>query len=74
MSKDEDGFEIHRKEKLGKTWEWIPLAWTKANVNTYEDRELAADTIYRYRIRAYSAGGYSRFSKAVKVRTKNSNK
>ena len=68
-SKNEDGFEIHRKEKIGKKWIWLLIWLTKANVKTYKDTNLIPNTIYKYRVRAFNAGGYSRYSNIIKVKT-----
>jgi CSLREA domain-containing protein len=69
QSQDIYGFVIHRKEKLGKGWEWIPIQWTKGNATVYTDTELARGALYLYRVQSYNYHGYSKLSKIAKAKT-----
>jgi transcriptional regulator CtsR len=57
---DETGFKIERK--TGATGTWAQIATTGANVVTYTNTGLAANTTYYYRVRAYNASGNSPYS------------
>lgn len=66
-STNEDGIEIERAK--GKLGEWTRVTTTKANVNTYMDRGLEANTLYQYRIRAFNVKGKSSYSNTAKAKT-----
>jgi len=56
----ESGYRIERKEGAGGVWGEI--ATRGADVLTYTDTGLTANTQYYYRVRAYNASGNSAFS------------
>ena len=58
-SNNETGFEIEHKTGSGS---FKPLATVRTNVNTYEDNNLTASTIYIYRVRASNNSGNSLYS------------
>jgi titin len=57
---NEDGFKIERK--VGSTGSYAEVATLNANVTSYADNNLAANTAYFYRLRAFNAGGQSNYS------------
>ncbi len=59
-SSSEDGFSIERKEGAAGTW--AEIATVGADVTTYQDTGLEAETTYYYRIRAYKGTQYSDYS------------
>jgi hypothetical protein len=59
-SSDETGFKIERKTSSGGTY--TQIATVGANVTSYNNTYLTADTTYYYRVRAYSAAGNSDYS------------
>jgi titin len=59
-SGDETGFRIERK--TGAAGGWSEIATVAANVESYENTGLDANTEYYYRVRAYNAGGNSGYS------------
>ncbi len=59
-SGDETGFKIERKTGSGGTY--VQRATVGANVTSYNNTGLSADTTYYYRVRAYSAAGNSDYS------------
>ena len=70
-SANEDGFEIQRRERIGKKWTWLIFSVKKADTTTCKDGAVFADTRYKYRVRAFNSAGFSRFSKTIRVRTNN---
>jgi hypothetical protein len=65
-SSDEAGFAIERcSDAVCPTF--TQVATVAANTRRYVDKSLAAGT-YRYRMRAYNAGGYSIYSNTIAVR------
>lgn len=58
-SDNETGFEIERRTK-GVAF--AKIATTKANVTTYSDMGLTANTTYEYRVRAVNSAGASAYS------------
>ncbi len=58
---NEDGFKIERKVE-GETFEVV--ATVLANVTSYRDNELAAQTYY-YRVKAYNSSGDSDYSEEI---------
>jgi hypothetical protein len=61
----EDGFVIMRKT----TGEYSIIATVEANVNSFIDTELIAQTQYNYQIQAFNISGYSAFSNEASVTT-----
>jgi subtilisin family serine protease len=59
-SSNESGFKIERK--TGVSGVFAEIATVAANVTTYLDTGLLANTTYIYRIRAYDSTGYSSYS------------
>lgn len=65
---NEDGFKIERRE--GELGSWSEIAQVGANVTTYDDSGLKANTYYFYRVRAYNAlNGDSHYSAEARVLT-----
>ncbi len=62
-SQNESGFRIERA--TGSSGKFEQIATTKANVTRYVDTNLAASTLYRYRVRAYNGSGTSAYSNTV---------
>jgi 3-mercaptopyruvate sulfurtransferase SseA len=65
-SNNETGFKVERS-KNGRGFSQI--ATVGANVTTYTDTGLKASTTYRYRVRAYNAGGNSTYSNIASATT-----
>ncbi|MGD0650215.1 MAG: fibronectin type III domain-containing protein [Verrucomicrobiia bacterium] len=60
---NEDGFLIERApDNGGSPGTWTQIATVGANVTTYSNAGLSANTKYWYRLRAYNAGGDSDYS------------
>jgi len=67
-SHDEDKFIIERE--IGPSDSYAEVARTNAGIESYSDTGLVSETLYYYRIRAYSYyGGYSGPSNEVPVMT-----
>jgi len=67
-SVNENGFEIERCLGAGCT-NFTAIASVAANVLTYSNTGLAANTLYRYRVRAFNDGGSSGYSNEVAATT-----
>ncbi len=65
-STNEQGFRIERK--IG-TAPWVQIAEVAANTTSYANVGLSPNTAYRYRVRAFNAGGTSTDPTATAVRT-----
>jgi photosystem II stability/assembly factor-like uncharacterized protein len=65
-SEGERGFEVERKPPGGK---FRRVGRAAANARSFDDRGLAANTTYVYRVRAYAAERVSAYSPSVKVKT-----
>ena len=75
-SKNEDGFQVFRKQgacNAAGAWPLVPIATTAHNVVAYTDTDLESG-IYSYRVRAYIesdarpyAYGYSGYSNCYDV-------
>jgi FtsP/CotA-like multicopper oxidase with cupredoxin domain len=65
-SGNETGFRIYRSTDQVT---WTLLTTTRANVRTYSNNPLAANTLYYYRVCAVNAGGSSAFSNIASART-----
>ena len=64
----ETGFAIERAPTSGGTW--VQIKTVGANVVTYANTGLTANTTYFYRVRAYKAGiGYSAYSNVALAHT-----
>jgi len=63
-STNETGFKIERKT----TSTWTQLATVGANITTYQNKNLASNITYYYRVRAYNASAYSAYSNTVSIR------
>jgi hypothetical protein len=68
-SSNETGFKIQRKTGPSGTWSQIEV--TAANVVSYSDIGLNANTTYFYRVQAYNNSGDSIFSNEASVTTAN---
>jgi len=66
-SSNETGFKIERK--TGATGTWAQIATLGANVTSYANTGLTANTQYYYRACAYNAGGDSAFSNEANATT-----
>jgi FtsP/CotA-like multicopper oxidase with cupredoxin domain len=66
-SVDETGFELERSGDGGVTF--APLATLGADVTSYDDTGLSADTTYAYRARAVGDGGTSAWSAPASATT-----
>ena len=67
-SNNEDSFKIERK--AGDLGSWEEIATVSANITTYTDSTVTANSKYYYRVRAYSnTEGFSHYSNEVKVIT-----
>ena len=62
-SNNETGFRIERA--LASPAAFSEIATVGANVNTFRDTGLAADTLYRYQVRAYNGNGNSAYTTIV---------
>ncbi|HKU77455.1 MAG TPA: fibronectin type III domain-containing protein [Pyrinomonadaceae bacterium] len=67
-SGNETGFKIERCKNANCT-NYAEVAQVGANVTTFADTGLTKNTTYRYRVRAFNAGGNSGYSNAVSART-----
>ena len=65
---DEDGFKIERCKGSSCT-NFAQIATVGPNVTTYANTGLTANTAYRYRVRAYNAGGTSAYSNIASATT-----
>jgi len=69
-SSEETRFYIERKTGASGTYSELPqYYYLGANTTTYTDYNLAQNTEYYYRVRAYSAGLYSAYSNEVGATT-----
>ena len=62
------GFEIHRCQGIGCT-NFVLVATVASDVTNYSNAGLAANTLYRYEVRAYNSGGSSGFSNIAQATT-----
>jgi hypothetical protein len=65
-SYDEIGFSIERRVDVG-SWEQVTLVG--ANIESWQDMDVLASTMYTYRVRAYNAGQSSEFSNEADTTT-----
>jgi C1A family cysteine protease/transcriptional regulator CtsR len=65
-SSDESGFKIERRTGTGS---YSQIATVGANVTSYTNSRLSANTTYYYRVRAYNAAGNSNYSNEASVTT-----
>jgi titin len=65
-STNENGFRIERKKGAGT---YAQIAQVNANVKSYADTTLTANSAYSYRVRAFNAGGNSLYSNEVTTTT-----
>jgi hypothetical protein len=65
-SSNETGFKIERCTGTGCS-DFAQIATVGANVTTYQNTGLTADTTYRYQVRAYNAGGDSDYSNVAEA-------
>ncbi|MCC5871942.1 MAG: S8 family serine peptidase [Gammaproteobacteria bacterium] len=66
-AESEHGFEVARSEDGGSTW--FKIATPGADSTTYTDGEVASETRYAYRVRAYNGAGHSDWSNTASVTT-----
>ncbi|HEX5688960.1 MAG TPA: fibronectin type III domain-containing protein, partial [Roseiflexaceae bacterium] len=66
---NEDGYKIESCTGASCT-NFAQIATVGANVTTYSNTGLTRNTTYRYRVRAYNAGGDSPYSLIATVTTK----
>lgn len=64
---NETGFEVERKQGAGGTY--ANIGGTGANVTTFNDSGLAANTTYFYRVRAFNSGGSSAYAAETSATT-----
>ncbi len=67
-SGNETGFKIERCKNANCT-NYVEISQVGANVTTFADTGLTKNTTYRYRVRAFNAGGNSGYSNAVSAKT-----
>jgi hypothetical protein len=65
---DEDGFEIDRCTGTGCS-DYALIGTVGAGVTSFSDLGLVQATTYRYRVRAFNAGGNSSYATAVEATT-----
>src|SRR6266705_1487758 len=65
---DEDGFKIERCQGSGCT-NFTEITTVGANVTSYANSGLSPSTTYRYRVRAFNAGGSSGYSNEAEATT-----
>ncbi|MFH1414075.1 MAG: fibronectin type III domain-containing protein, partial [Candidatus Omnitrophota bacterium] len=70
-SNNEDGFKIERKTETGATGTYAQIGTVGANVTTFNNTGLTANTTYSYRVRAYNVAGDSGWSNEVSATTSN---
>jgi len=66
ISSDETGFKIERKTGTGS---YSQIATVGANVTSYSNTLLSANTTYYYRVRAYNAAANSDYSNEASATT-----
>ncbi len=66
-STNENGFRIERKKGAAGTY--AQVAQVNANVKSYADTTLTANSAYSYRVRAFNTGGNSLYSNEVTATT-----
>jgi formylglycine-generating enzyme required for sulfatase activity len=66
-SDNEDGFKIERTTVAGGSW--TQIGQTGAGVNSFRDADLASNTIYIYRLRAFNTAGNSAYSNEASATT-----
>jgi subtilisin family serine protease len=64
-----DGFEIHRCQGSAECTNFAVVATVAANAVGYSNTGLSANTLYRYKVRAYNSGGTSEFSNPAQATT-----
>jgi titin len=62
----EAGFAIERSSAGSP---FAEIARVGADATAFTESGLAANTVYRYRVRAFNAAGYSAYSDTARVRT-----
>jgi acid phosphatase type 7 len=67
-SGNETGFKIERCKGANCT-NYVEVSQSGANVTTFADNGLTRNTTYRYRVRAFNAGGNSGYSNAASAKT-----
>jgi len=65
-SNNEDGFRI---EKQNADNSWSEISHVPANITSYSNTGLTANTSYSYRVRAYNGDAYSEYSNIATART-----
>jgi len=69
-SNNEDGFFIERCTGNSCT-NFVQIAQVGANTTSFPDTGLSSNTFYRYRVRAFNAGGNSAYSNIARAKTAN---
>ena len=72
LASNEDGFKIERSSTgslPGSAQAFVEVAKVGANVTSYSDFNLSANTPYFYRVRAFNAGGHSDYSNEANATT-----
>jgi hypothetical protein len=67
-SGNETGFKIERCKNANCT-NYVEIAQVGANVTTFADTTVNRNTAYRYRVRAFNAGGNSPYSNPASAKT-----
>ncbi|MCU1288828.1 MAG: hypothetical protein JWN60_1057 [Acidobacteria bacterium] len=65
---NEDGYKIERCQNAACT-NFVEIVQTAANINAYNDTGRTANTVYRYRIRAFNSAGSSAYSNTAEETT-----
>ena len=68
-SNNEDGFAIERCSSKHACSNFVEIARVGANVSTYADTTVSANTQYFYRMRAFNTGGVSSYTNVVSAKT-----
>ncbi len=66
QSNNESGFKVERSINSGA---YLQIATVAANITTYNDTGLTADTIYAYRVRSTNSAGDSVYSNVTNTKT-----
>ena len=65
----ETGFKIEKKMATAGTYVYVQIATVGANITSYSDTNLTANTTYYYQVRAYGTGWDSAYSNEAQATT-----
>jgi hypothetical protein len=68
-SDNEQGFLIERCDKAKMCSKFVEIGQAEAGATSFNDSGLARNTQYRYRVRAFNAGGNSAYSNVASAKT-----